>query len=151
MFKRAALLGAAGLALAFAPAPFPKPDPSKAELKRLQGTWVQTLCTRGGTPVAVASQGELTVVIAGDRMTYNAAGGGGSEWVITLDARTKHRIMDLTGVGRSAGNNFLGVYRLQGDTLTLCSRLATPPTTRPANLTDRQPGDWLEVFQRRRR
>lgn len=154
--RKSALWLAVGLSLGFAPAPLPRPESKKHDLKKLQGTWVRVLCTQGGqqVPIPPTPPGfplALQVVISGDCMTYLHAGSVQSEWAITLMSPGKGpKVFDVKGVRATAGQ-YRGVYRLEGDTLTLCSHPSSAEKDRPTDLNDSRPGVVLEVFQRVKR
>jgi uncharacterized protein (TIGR03067 family) len=153
MRKYAPLLAATALSLtAFAPAPLPKPDPSKTELQKIQGTWVLTSYTLGGQAIAGFDGSEpLTVVIAGNRMRYLRGGRTVSEWEITLKARKK-RIFDSRGVGHFEAMQYWGVYRLEGNTLTICSCRGASKTERPRSVSLHGPATLhIEVLKRKKR
>lgn len=133
--NRAVVLGAATLALAFAPFPFPRPGrPGPAqELRRMQGTWRVTLRSRSPGRVA---QVEFVAEIAGDRMRLLALGALRREWVIHLDPSRAPRRVDLTLAGPqgTAQKPVLGVYQLEGDTLTIGCGPGDAGGERPASL-----------------
>src|SRR5262249_25607900 len=112
------LLLAALPALAFAPVPKPKekPDPGKEDLKRLQGEWEMLECSVDGQRVKVRP-GEASDVFKGDQLMTLNRGEVVTRSSITLDARKSPRRMDVKTKG---GNLLLAIYRLEGDTLTLC-------------------------------
>jgi uncharacterized protein (TIGR03067 family) len=125
------------LLVGFAPTPFPKPkksDPSKDDLKKLQGEWVRT----------------CSIIIADSRMTDTLAGKCQNTWAITLDASKMPKLLDIERKGATPPVTFVGIYRLKGDTLTLCSRWSKAEKDRPTDFDGSKPGVWLEVFRRRR-
>jgi uncharacterized protein (TIGR03067 family) len=151
MGKYVWLLVAAGLSLGFAPAPLPKPPSGKRDLKKMQGVWAVTTYTVGGKPFGGPDEG-LRVEITGDRMRYTRGGKFLTEWTILLDPTRTPKVFDLRGVagGRTPGMLLRGVYRLDGDTLTICSGL-DEKTDRPADLAGTAPGHRLEVLRRLKR
>jgi uncharacterized protein (TIGR03067 family) len=150
--RRCALLLAVA-SLAFAPAPFPRQgagDPSKEDLKKMQGTWTTLRRTYSGSPLA--SPGELTVVFTGDRVKYLVNGVVRTEWIMTLDAKTKPKTLDRKKVsGSGAGQILHGVYHLDGDTLTTCYyQLRGVTDQRPTDLEGAKPGECLYVMRRQK-
>jgi uncharacterized protein (TIGR03067 family) len=135
--------------LGFAPAPFPRVDRTKADLKKLQGEWVRVSHAVGGNPL---SPQETTLVIAGDRLEYGEHPGK-EGWEIVLNAQTTPKRFDRTW--RRSQNLpsacWIGVYSLQGDTLTICSVRNADDEDRPTNLDGKLPGQVLEVFTRLKR
>jgi uncharacterized protein (TIGR03067 family) len=135
--------------LAFAPAPLPKPpppDPNKADLKAMQGKWTRTLLIVDGRTTRKLRGAEVTATIKGDRMVYSAR----DVWELTLDAKASPKRIDSKGAVPNVGNYlFLGVYRLEGDKLTICCREAQGGKgKRPADFDPAQRGVWLQVFER---
>ena len=152
MRNHALVLAVAVLALGFAPAPFPKPprpDGAKEELKKLEGTWLVVRRTRQGSPVP--QRGVTTVVIAGDRLQFIVDGMVRTEWTITLDVTKTPRVFDRTKVGKPPGVVLRGIYRLEGDTLTLCYRQEGTAAQRPTDFDASKPGAWLQVSTRKKR
>jgi uncharacterized protein (TIGR03067 family) len=151
MRVRILLLVAAGLVAGFAPAPFPrreKLDPGKLEWKKLQGEWARTRSLVGGRPQHTPP---TTIIVAGDRLTYTFSGSTNHEYAMTLDAGKSPKVLDIRGVSQGVlGTNFWGVYRLEGDTLIVCSRLGPSASVRPTDFDESRPGVYFEVFQRRK-
>jgi uncharacterized protein (TIGR03067 family) len=136
------------LLLGFAPVPFPRADRTKADLKKLQGEWVRVSHAVGGNPLAPA---ETTLVVAGDRLEYGEHPGK-EGWKVVLNARTRPKRFDRawqqTQLLPSAC--WIGVYALEGDTLTICSVRNGDEADRPKNLDGKLPGQVLEVFKRQK-
>jgi len=131
----------AALSLGFAPAPPPRPH---ADLKKVQGTWVLVSRTFGGG--SWPAEG-VRVVIAGARIRYYRAGEQRTEWPLTLDAAKSPKVFDQREVGGSSpGTLYRGIYRLEGDTLTLCHALSG--ASRPADFGGKDPQHRLWVFKR---
>jgi uncharacterized protein (TIGR03067 family) len=139
----------AALSLALAPAPFPrsKPDEGKAALNVLQGEWSRVRVTVGGVPHSEVGN-ETTIVITGDRMKYANAGKPSNEWTLRLDGKAAPARLDRKGVSEVvAGFDYLGIYRIEGDTFTLCSCYQR----RPTEFGEAGRGVYLEVFERVKR
>src|SRR4051794_7918673 len=94
MVMRTTLIIAAALTLGFAPLPR-----MKAELERLQGSWVS---------------GDLEARFEGDRLTYLRGGRMVTAYRFTLDARANPKRLDLVGIGGGAadGRTYQSIYRL---------------------------------------
>jgi uncharacterized protein (TIGR03067 family) len=142
---RTVVLLASALSLAFAPAPFPRPDSSKSDLQKMQGEWTQVKFAVAGKPDTVR---DFLVVVSGKRMKWVLAGKPFVEWAISLDGTKKPKEFDARGVAGSVkGALFRGVYRLEGDTLTICYRAGE----RPTGIDSDKPSVWREQFRRVKR
>jgi uncharacterized protein (TIGR03067 family) len=137
------------LLLSFAPAPFPRIDKTKADLKKLQGEWVRVAHVLSGTPLSSA---ETILVIAGDRLEYGEHPGK-EGWEVVLNAGTTPKRFDRTWRRTQALPSacWIGVYSLQGDTLTICSVRNGDEEDRPKDLDGKLAGQVLEVFKRQKR
>jgi uncharacterized protein (TIGR03067 family) len=129
--------------LAFAPAPFPRPsrtDSSADDLRKLRGEWNRVSLTLGGS-LRTAQVGNS--IFDGERMTSRLTT---EVWVVTLNARTSPRRIEFRCIAPSE-EVFRGVYRLDGDTLTICCRPADKGEA-PTSFDDSGPDAWLEVYKR---
>ena len=144
------LLFSTVLLVGFAPAPFPrseKPESRKDQMKKLQGEWVRTRTVIAGRVFPVTA---VTMIIDGDRMTDTLAGTRQNTWTIRLDAGKTPKVFDIEMTTEGVkGTTFVGIYRLEGDTLTLCSRWSKAEKDRPKDFDGSKRGVWLEVFRRR--
>jgi uncharacterized protein (TIGR03067 family) len=134
------------LSVAFAPAPFPKPN-RQTDLEKLQGEWVTVKSVLEGDEVKL-TPGRDTAVFKGDQISFVTGGTVSARWTITLGPAQQPRTLDLRGAG--ATNFILGIYRLEGDTLTLCNRNLAGGKDRPGDFTGRK-GVWLAVYKRSKR
>jgi uncharacterized protein (TIGR03067 family) len=143
------LLALAVLALGFAPAPFPKRERVKDdESRKIQGTWVQVQQGFRGRGMMIV---QSKLVITTDRMIYNAQTTNPYPYALTIDAKKQPMSYDIKGVvgGPTAGRNFQGIYKLEGDTLTLCYTGAGQP--RPTTFDGPGRTGITEVYQRQKR
>ncbi len=145
---RATLLTLAVLVMGFAPAPFPRRSkPEKDDLEKMQGLWQCIRRTHAGRP---ASRGNVTVEIASSRFRYRVDGRITTEWAVTLDSRKKPKVLDRQRVGGPGAMIVLrGIYRLEGDTLTVCYH-QSQSEGRPADFDGSGAGIWLMVLKRAR-
>jgi uncharacterized protein (TIGR03067 family) len=142
-----AILLAAALSLAYAPAPFPKPDPTKEEMKKLQGTWLKVRSVPAGLG---ENQGML--VFTAERMRYSVSGEMTGEYALTLNAKKKPKVFDFKGVGGLVvGGVYRGIYRLDGDTLTICYVTSRNESDRPTDFDTNKGGVILSVYKRQKR
>jgi uncharacterized protein (TIGR03067 family) len=139
------LLAVVVVSLAFAPAPFPRParrDSHESDLKKLQGLWWVVRHTVDGSEAL----GLATVTITGDRLQFPSPD---EAWTITLDVARTPRWIDLVPVNQPA-SCFRGIYRVQGNKLTICLRQEASPADRPTSFDPRQKRVWYLVFERRK-
>jgi uncharacterized protein (TIGR03067 family) len=93
--------------LGFAPAPFLEKKRKRSPLDELQGSWF-------------ASGTEARIV--GDNLTYYRNGTPtGPSYALTINPTASPREYDARGVGKWSSLNFDGIYKIEGDTLTMCS------------------------------
>src|SRR4051794_25703173 len=90
--------------LAFAPAPLPRADRRPKPVMGMEGTW----------------QGQSRLLITPTRLTYHPHETP-IEYVLSVDARATPATYRLrSAAGRDEGWAYHGIWRIQGDTLTLC-------------------------------
>ncbi len=124
-----ALLLSVALSLGLAPAPLKAIKPPERE--KLQGEWHLD----GGTTTVLA--------IASSSMTYLNLGRATNAYVLACDAKKSPKTYDVSRGGHLA---FVGAYKIEGDTLTICYRSAGGP--RPVSFDER--GPFREVFKRKK-
>jgi uncharacterized protein (TIGR03067 family) len=145
---RRLLLPLVTLSLAFAPAPFPRPDSPKDDLKKMQGTWERVALTIGGAAHPEAP-GQITIVITGTHLQFPSPQ---DAWTITLDAGKKPRHFDYRGAAPPVQKiTFRGIYRLEGDTLTICCVESARGEDRPTKFESLGGQVWLQVYKRKKR
>jgi uncharacterized protein (TIGR03067 family) len=124
-----------------APRPLPKLEgDAKAELKKLQGVWFLTSATSRG--VEVVSEREVT--IAGDKLLWRKGEKVVHVMTIRLGRGPKHWTIDLKGTDPEDDEPRRGIYRLWGDTLTICDD--EPGEARPKAFDGEKHALW--VFKR---
>jgi uncharacterized protein (TIGR03067 family) len=143
-----ALLLLAVVCLAFAPAPFPKPkkpDLRKADLKRMQGEWTCVSFIIAGVRQDLSTH-TRTARVKGNLMAF---GRPEDTWRLTLDATGVPGRIDFHRVKPLGGIDLIrGVYRLDGDMLTICWRLSKEEKDRPTGFDLAQPNVWVHVYKR---
>jgi len=115
---------------------------AKEELAAWQGTWKLVSLEIDGEPQTLSQAPQW--VVKGDKVFY----GGGPLAVLTLDATTTPRSLDLRFL--KPEKVYEGVYSLSGDTLKVCvNRQTEGVKERPLGFTTKGKGDWrLLVFKR---
>jgi uncharacterized protein (TIGR03067 family) len=138
---------AALLSLGFAPAPFPKPDTTRTDLRKLQGEWTRASYTAGGRE-NVSARG-ATIVFAGALLTYSQEGNILGKYTVSLDAKKKPGVFDFKEI--ESNTNYRGIYKLEGDTLTLCYRSGSAENDRPTDFDPGRPLVIVSVYKRSKR
>jgi uncharacterized protein (TIGR03067 family) len=128
----------------FAPVPRPKPKPpAKDDLKLMQGTWVFIRGHKDG--VHEKARLKVVWVIEGDRLTASIGGRKPSRYFVRLGRAAAPRPFDLL-TKREDKSGVPGRYRLEGDTLTICTGEQRPP-----DLSGYGPYGSVWVFERQKK
>ena len=120
MWLRVLLAAAAAWSLSASPA---GKDPAAEEMKKFQGRWVLTYVEIGGKPIpqeGLDDLRELGIELKEDRVILTEDGKVKDSWEITckVDPSKTPRWIDLSvGVGGSRPRTFLGIYKVEGDTV----------------------------------
>jgi uncharacterized protein (TIGR03067 family) len=115
---------------------------------QLPGTWRCTSATIDGNPLAAEKAAALRLTLTDHRLTTVLGEQVLFDSTYTVDATQQPATIDMLGTeGESQGKPGLGIYRLDGDTLTLCYCL--PGNPRPAAFeSPPKCGIYLVVWKR---
>jgi uncharacterized protein (TIGR03067 family) len=96
------------------------------ELQKLQGEWVFK-----------GVESTMTYTIKGNEYTFTRPDGKISKVAFKIDATKDPKTFDRTA---ESGNVRLGIYKIEGDTLTICSNISSDSKLRPADFSSK-PGE----------
>jgi uncharacterized protein (TIGR03067 family) len=110
-------------------------EPSQAdELKRQQGTWLVVSFERNGQETAKEITDTIVRVVENDHVTWKRNGKSFAGTLMVLDAKAEPHTIDLTPDGGPARDKRVrGIYKIEGDTLTIC--VADPDAPRPVTFS----------------
>lgn len=136
------------VALAFALLVVPAGAEEKGgDLAKLDGSWKAESASRGGKPVSEYKAATWTV--NGGKVTYSD-GKVSRTHRISVDASKTPKAIDFTyGEGPNKGKTSLGIYKLEGDRITLC--WSEPGKDRPGKFESKPAsGILMQVLVRRK-
>jgi uncharacterized protein (TIGR03067 family) len=97
------------------------PDPATAERARHQGAWVATSSMRDGEPAAADVVASIRRVVEKDHVTWKRDGKNFAGTRFEIDPTKTPRTIDLIpDGGPNRDKRVLGIYKLEGDDLTIC-------------------------------
>jgi uncharacterized protein (TIGR03067 family) len=128
--------------------------PATTDKDALQGTWrlASVEVNKQAIPLENLKQSNVvvvgTLVIKGDSYTFHL-GKDRLEFTFRVDPTKKPKAIDLTvRDGPQKGQTYRGIYKLEGDTYTIC-RNVEPDKERPTEfVTSPKSGLMLVVWQR---
>jgi uncharacterized protein (TIGR03067 family) len=118
--------------------PNPKFDAAVAARKALQGKWKVVRAERDGTKLERADWESETVDITGRRIEFSSPTLGGGWGLLTLDPIVVPHQLDFYGFNEDFPFGGNGIYRFDGDQLTLCW---TTRQNRPKDFSTRKDDD----------
>jgi uncharacterized protein (TIGR03067 family) len=125
-------------------------DDVQKELKALQGTWKAVALEAGGNALPKEAIPDFTFIIGADGKSTGKMPQGEYSATITVDPGKNPKTMDnLHESGAQQGKKQYGVYKLEGDKLTVCM---TPPgraeADRPKDFATKGTTHVVFVFER---
>jgi len=119
----------------------------KRELDRLRGEWTWVSEERGGKKFDDGQKKRPNIMIKGDQWFIKAPQGkGDTQWSITIDASKDPMQLDIKR--NDAKFIFQGIYKLEGDTLTVFRTRADLGRERPKNFKIIDEAGQLIVWKR---
>jgi uncharacterized protein (TIGR03067 family) len=120
---------------------------AKKELEALQGKWEIAEVTPAASKVIFK---DMTVVIQKDKMSWRKGDMVSKEDTIKLEPGKTPKAMDLIRLkGNPVGKVSQSIYKLEGDTLTLCTPILPEVSPRPTEFKGGEPSKaWLLVLKR---
>jgi uncharacterized protein (TIGR03067 family) len=123
-------------------------DAVKKEYDKFEGTWRMESVTVDGKPSPIEAFAEFRMTLKGEKFTTVTAEGK-TDGTYKVDPSKSPKTIDITFIGGQLdGQTMLGVYKLDGDTYTVCLH-AGGGKERPKELASK-PGSGLvlEVLKR---
>lgn len=136
----APLVAAPASEAAVLPPPAPLQAKPRSDKELLQGVWLVVSGKKDGKDLPAQFADSSKITFDGDRMVAVLSDGNRTdrdEFAFELDpsARPKH----LTFTKPTSGNTWAGIYKLEGNRLTICSPGGLPSAERPKDF-DSKPG-----------
>jgi len=120
------------------------------ELKRHQGTWSVTSSIYDGQPASEEIIRSIKRIVTGDHVAWERDGKRFAGTRISLEPAREPKTIDVIPEdGPNRGQRVLGIYKLEGDRLTIV--MASPGQPRPKEFqAAKGSGCILRTFQRER-
>ena len=127
-------------------------DDLARELGRLAGTWAQVSHEENGVKNPTGIARKVTLTFNGSRYTAKGDGRGDDAGAVELDLSKDPKTIDLAATsGPGKGQRLVGIYKLEGDVLTLCIA-SEPGGERPTKFAaPRGAKQFLLTLKRRKR
>jgi uncharacterized protein (TIGR03067 family) len=142
MFARAIFLFAACLLIATT---LPAQD-TKGELDKLQGEWTWVSGEVKGVKGDKDKNAKQKLVIKGDQWILTVPQGE-TQWTIKIDASKDPKWIDITRNDKKE-IEFQGIYKLEGDTLSVCRIITASKRDRPKEFKTTAESGQLLVWKR---
>jgi uncharacterized protein (TIGR03067 family) len=116
---------------------------AKSDRDKLQGTWVLVSVESGGKKEVLDKDKSGTLTVKGDKGTMKM-GRGAHDVTFHLDPSKTPKQVDMTVNEGDKDEVHKGIYKLDGDTFTLCK--SHPPQQRPTKFASKEGERWPQVF-----
>ena len=125
-------------------------DAASKELKVLQGTWKTVAVEAAGKPLPKDGLPAFTMIIAAGGKSTGRMPKNEFQFTITIDPeKSPKTIENLHLSGDQKGKKQYGIYKLEGDTFTVCmSRAGAAEGDRPKEFSTKDSTCVVFVFER---
>jgi uncharacterized protein (TIGR03067 family) len=138
------------LAAALGIAASPKEDAGKKDLEKMQGDWTAESMERDGMKLEADDAQAFFRTVKGNSYTVHRYSKKISAGTFRLDATKTPRTIDFMPDFPAKGKAILGIYRLDGDKLTLC--YPAPGQPRPKEFSAKEgTGNTVAVWVREKK
>ena len=130
--------------------PLPATDDAREELKSLQGTWQAVALEAMGNPFPKDRVPPFTIVIGTDGKCTGKMGQSEFSFTMTINPRKNPKtIENQHHSGPDKGKKQYGIYKLEGDTFTVCMTPGgAPADKRPKDFNTKGTNNVVFVFER---
>jgi uncharacterized protein (TIGR03067 family) len=119
---------------------------AKKELEKLQGEWTMVSLEQRGKKVPDETVNLYKLTIKGDQWIVKAGDGPESKVTFKIDPSKDPKTLDMTFKGADEETSSQGIYKLEGDTLTLCRTVGD--RERPKEFKTTEEAGILVVWKR---
>jgi uncharacterized protein (TIGR03067 family) len=149
MFRRARWFILGFFATSLCTAGVANDDVGKNELKLHQGIWIATSSTFDGQKAPDEITRSIQRIVTENHVVWERDGKRFAGTTIELDPNHDPKNIDvIPDGGRNRGQHILGIYKLDGERLTICMAVAGQP--RPKEFKAEKGSGWtLQTFERK--
>jgi clostripain len=121
---------------------------AKKELEKLQGEWTMVSREMGGQKTRDEVLKQFRLTIAGDEWIVTYQDKENLRITLKIDPTREPKTLDMRPKGGNEEDVSLGIYKLEGDTLTLCRMMASGDIARPQEFKTTREGEVVVVWRR---